>query len=227
MRFRPLPVMTIISGISFAILVLFGNWQWDRYQSKRDGAGGEVEWAELSGTPLAETYRIVYAYAGGRSAWRLVVGYDTVEGLVFVPLTLAFDVNPPARAVLPEPLPLRIRGLWRKPRAAGPFDAPGSPEERIFYTLDPGRLASGLEPDLAGRVLPHVFEPEFLISTGPAGTGPVRNPMTEAEDAERLPPERHLGYALTWWGLAAALIGVYLAFHHQRGRLRFRQETGG
>ena len=31
----------------------------------------------------------------------------------------------------------------------------------------------------------------------------------------------HLGYAITWYGIACALIGVYLAFHHQAGRLTF------
>ena len=31
----------------------------------------------------------------------------------------------------------------------------------------------------------------------------------------------HLGYAVTWYGIACALIGVYLAFHHQAGRLTF------
>jgi len=31
----------------------------------------------------------------------------------------------------------------------------------------------------------------------------------------------HLSYALTWYGIALALIGVYGAFHYQAGRLRF------
>ncbi len=29
----------------------------------------------------------------------------------------------------------------------------------------------------------------------------------------------HLGYAVTWFGLAIALLGVYLAFHIREGRL--------
>jgi len=33
------------------------------------------------------------------------------------------------------------------------------------------------------------------------------------------PPAKHLGYAVTWFGLALALIGVYLALHIARGRL--------
>ena len=31
----------------------------------------------------------------------------------------------------------------------------------------------------------------------------------------------HLNYAMTWYGLALALLGVYFAYHHGQGRLRF------
>ena len=34
MMFRPLPVMTVLSLIATAILIMFGNWQWGRYQEK-------------------------------------------------------------------------------------------------------------------------------------------------------------------------------------------------
>jgi surfeit locus 1 family protein len=34
-------------------------------------------------------------------------------------------------------------------------------------------------------------------------------------------PNNHLQYALTWFGLALALIGVYLLYHRSRGRLSF------
>ena len=32
----------------------------------------------------------------------------------------------------------------------------------------------------------------------------------------------HLQYAITWFALAAALLGVYLTYHISRGRLRWR-----
>lgn len=35
-------------------------------------------------------------------------------------------------------------------------------------------------------------------------------------------PNDHLNYAMTWYGLALGLIGVYLAWHHQAGRLGFK-----
>jgi surfeit locus 1 family protein len=34
-------------------------------------------------------------------------------------------------------------------------------------------------------------------------------------------PNRHLEYALTWFGLAFALGAVYLVYHYSQGRLRF------
>ena len=49
------------------------------------------------------------------------------------------------------------------------------------------------------------------------------NPFAGAAARDPLPPERHLGYAITWWGLAAALVGVYLAYHLRAGRLVVRR----
>jgi surfeit locus 1 family protein len=33
---------------------------------------------------------------------------------------------------------------------------------------------------------------------------------------------QHLGYAVTWFGLAAALLCIWLAFHISRGRVAFK-----
>ena len=32
-------------------------------------------------------------------------------------------------------------------------------------------------------------------------------------------PNNHLSYAMTWFGLAAGLLGVYFAYHVSKGRL--------
>jgi len=37
----------------------------------------------------------------------------------------------------------------------------------------------------------------------------------------------HLSYAMTWYGIALALLGVYGAFHYQAGRLRFGGKAKG
>lgn len=224
MMFRPLPVMTVLSVIAFAILIMFGNWQWGRYAEKMSTKDLAPDWAEITGTTLPGTERIVYAYADGDAAWREVTGFETAEGILFLPLSITYSIEPPAAATAAEARTLTLRGLWHPPQRRNAFTTPDDPARGVYYTLDPQRLAASLPADLAARVIPRVFEPETLIRTDNLTSQPAPNPLLQPGDSERLPPERHFGYAITWWGLAMALVGVYLAFHHQRGRLRFRQE---
>ena len=76
---------------------------------------------------------------------------------------------------------------------------PNQPGQGLWYWRDIGAMAASLgAPDPA---------PTFLMLERPApqGIGPV--PAAVPVDI----PNNHLGYALTWFGLAATLLGVYLA----------------
>ena len=69
-----------------------------------------------------------------------------------------------------------------------------------------------------------VVEPDKMRVVLGADMSRVRtaeNPYATLTGRDPLPPERHFGYALTWWGMALGLIGVYIAFHRSQGRLRF------
>ena len=57
-------------------------------------------------------------------------------------------------------------------------------------------------------------ERRLFASAVAAGTS-----VTRAADA--MPPARHLGYALTWYGLALVLLAIYFAYHISVGRLAF------
>lgn len=225
MMFRPLPVMTVLSVICFAILIMFGNWQWARYEQKMSMKGVEPEWAEITGKILPGTELLVYAYADGDAAWRQVTGFETEGGILFLPRTISYAIDPPSVVTATDAETLTLRGLWHPPQRRNAFTTPDAPEEGVYYTLDPETLAASLPADVAARVIPRVFEPESLMRTDYPAPQAVPNPLLMPGDSARLPPERHFGYAITWWGLAMALIGVYLAFHHQRGRLRFRREN--
>ncbi|MFN3608554.1 MAG: SURF1 family protein [Hyphomonas sp.] len=225
MMFRPLPVMTVLSVICFAILIMFGNWQWARYEEKMALKGVEPDWAEITGKTLPGTEQTVYAYADGDAAWRQVTGFETAEGILFLPLTISYTIEPPSVVTATEAETLTLRGLWHPPQQRNAFTTPDAPEAGVYYALDPETLAAALPADLAARVIPRVFEPETLMRTDYPVPQPVANPLLMPGDSARLPPERHFGYAITWWGLAMALVGVYLAFHYQRGRLRFRRES--
>jgi surfeit locus 1 family protein len=64
---------------------------------------------------------------------------------------------------------------------------------------------------------------DYYVATNYVGEDgrPIPNPFSRESTADPLPPQRHLGYAVTWWGLALVLVGVYLAYHISVGRLAF------
>ncbi|MEO0982172.1 MAG: SURF1 family cytochrome oxidase biogenesis protein [Pseudomonadota bacterium] len=223
MRFQPLPVMTVVTVVSLVILGMLGQWQWARYQDKTaradapplvfDGVSYEID------APPGAQAQLVYGLVGGGPVWRRyaparpVGGGDLVMALVDV-------------VAETEPAPLALDGLGVLDRASRSFERPVSrgsfaladrPEENIWHTFDAAAMAAQYGVDAAGPVLAN--EPQTITVNG----RPTLNPFASPEPEDPLPPARHLGYALTWWGIGAGLIGVYLVYHHSRGRLRFRR----
>lgn len=103
---------------------------------------------------------------------------------------------------------VRIEGLMRRaePRGSSPGDEPSKGQ---FFVRDPLVLAAafGLE---AARVAP------YTIDAGAGATPPSGLP--QAGETRVSFENRHLGYAITWYGLALAAIGVFAAFARQRLR---------
>ncbi|MEN5083631.1 SURF1 family cytochrome oxidase biogenesis protein [Bosea sp. TWI1241] len=96
-----------------------------------------------------------------------------------------------------------IVGFLRAPEARGSFTPADLPERREFYTRDPAGIAASLG---LGAVAPFYLEAERQGDglTPPAGVDP-------RELIARI-PDNHLQYALTWYGLALTLIGVFVAY---------------
>jgi surfeit locus 1 family protein len=87
---------------------------------------------------------------------------------------------------------------------------PGADErERTWYWRDPEGIAQAL--GVAIRA------PLVIVADQPANPGGVPRFTGYRVDI----PNNHLQYALTWFGLALTLVGVYLAYHVRNGRLRF------
>jgi surfeit locus 1 family protein len=96
----------------------------------------------------------------------------------------------------PETRP--VVGVLRR-GGAGSALAPVRRRGQEWFSRDVGGIAAALHaPDPA----PVFF---MLESPRPEGFGPLPAPIPSDI------PNNHLGYALTWFGLAAGLIGVYLA----------------
>jgi surfeit locus 1 family protein len=96
--------------------------------------------------------------------------------------------------------PVTITGYIRAPDAPGWLSATDDPAAGHFYTLDPARIAAWLGVRDA--------QPFTLVAMGkPARlNGPV------PADALPRPPNNHLQYAFTWFGLAAALVAVFVSW---------------
>ena len=104
----------------------------------------------------------------------------------------------PDGAVLPPGGDASIEGYIRSPDAPGLFTPNDDLATRHFYTLDPARIGAALG---LARVAPFT-----LVAMGP-GTG-----VPAAATALPRPPNDHLNYALTWFGLALSLLAVFAAY---------------
>lgn len=225
MSFRPLPVMTVLTLAGLVILVMLGNWQYERFTDKRFTVPAQrLPTEEIAGTvPDLGEVRVqhVYGLADSEPIWRR-----------YVPLTL--DGTNETVLVMrdatggPRPVPMRLAAGERVEARGRLFErdsrvsARNRPELDTWYVFDLVGLRKnyGLGPNVV-----RVAEPERIIIRNAddlTRTRQTDNPYGAPQPIDDLPPERHFGYAITWWGLAVALFVMYLVFHASQGRLSFR-----
>jgi surfeit locus 1 family protein len=219
---------------AFAVLVGLGTWQVQRLHWKQDllarvsarvneapvalpPAGWTdlnlSEWeyrpVEVDGTFRHDLETRVYTLLtepkgplSGPGYW-IMTPLETGEGRVlinrgFVPLE---NDKPVAR---PEGL-TTVRGLLRAPEGRNLFTPDDEPQKRVFYARDPAPISNALGIPLA----------PFTIDARETPEGG----LPQAGETRLNFPNRHLEYALTWYGLAVVLLGVFAAFTlSRRGR---------
>jgi surfeit locus 1 family protein len=100
----------------------------------------------------------------------------------------------------------RVTGLLRAPEQANYFTPANDPSKNAWYRRDPAGIARAFDlTDVA----------PFMLDA----TGEYRPDMLPQPNETKLTfSNNHLGYALTWYGLACTLIGVFSAFAWQRLR---------
>ena len=229
MTFRPMPILTLLSVISLGILILLGNWQYQRYSDKIDRS------SEIAAEDLPERIEVqldrtlpanvqhVYGFADSEPIWRRyapgrVVGTGEPV-LAMIEATGGPSSVPAPLSSLPETI-FYDGILAQKSATTSAFNAKDNPEQDEWYSMAPDRIWNNLGLDGS----PLVAEPIIMTVRNAADLGQSRltpNPYAYSKPLDPLPPERHFGYALTWWGMALGLIGVYVALHRARGRLKF------
>lgn len=236
---RGLLLPGLFAAIGFAILIGLGFWQLERRVWKEELIAhvetrtraapvpipAEADWPKLDAA--RDEYWVVTASGTFRHDREALIhtvlseprGRFSGPGYwVFTPLKLAngaiIIVN---RGFVPADRrsaasrregqvegPVTVTGLLRMPEIPNWFTPANDPARGEWYRRDPQAIAAafGLK-----RVAPFIIDADATQNPGglPAG-GETRLSF----------PNNHLGYAITWFGLAAALAGVFGAFAWQR-----------
>lgn len=221
-RFRPLLVMTLFSVVALVILIGLGRWQWDRYQQKLAAADEPVaEMTIAAYQPIPDSLQFVHGVRPDthESGWRVFAPVGYGDTTVFVDADFIAEVNPPAPEEVRFPAALRagapITGASIRPEPPGPFTPAPRPLQRAWFAVDLAAMGrnGGLE-----NVADYYIAAAYVGADGRA----TSNPFATAPGVDPMPPARHLGYALTWYGLALVLVAIYFAYHISVGRLSIR-----
>lgn len=238
-RWRDLVVPGSATAVVTAILVSLGTWQVHRLAWKldliatvesrthlapidapsleatrgRDMADLDYRPVRLAGRFLPGIEAHVAAMLGeprgrfgGPGVW-VMAPLERPDGSIvwvnrgFVPNGAA-DVAAPSGNV-------EIEGLLRRPEPRGAFVPADDRARNMWFVRDPAILTAGLGLDPA-RAAPFTVD-AAASSTPPGG-------LPQAGETRLSFENNHLGYILTWYGLAATCVGVFVVW--ARGRLR-------
>lgn len=229
MTFRPMPVLTVLSLISLVILLMLGSWQYRRYAEKIDGPVQAEAEAAVSALEIEidrshpGNIQQVYGFADSEPLWRRYAPGRVVPSgePVLVMVEATGGATPVGDLIADLPDRIEFDGILAgRDDSRSAFNAEDNPDQDQWYSMSPGRIWRHL--GLEG--VPLVAEPVIMTVRNSADLNQSRltpNPYAYSKPIDPLPPERHFGYALTWWGMALGLIGVYVALHRARGRLNF------
>ena len=239
MTFRPYPGFTLFAALMIAFLCGLGVWQVQRLHWKLDliariqagltaparpfatvwsGAQGDFSALDYKKVVLRGHFlnaQEVYFFAtgsGGVPDYHVLTPFVTMAGTVLVDRGAV-----PAERLLPDTRKagqpqgdVAVTGILRKPDAPTLFTPPPDKIRRVTYTRHPDTVA-------AAFALPPLL-PMFLEADATPNPGGWPKGGQTVIDL----PNNHLSYAVTWFGLAAGMFGVWLAYHISKGRLAWK-----
>ena len=219
--------MTVCVVLSLVILAMLGNWQWQRYGEKQEAVSTAVAWEPLFGTASHGDVFFVSTILNGRSAWKHVSLFEDTErgGYVLATHFITFQITPPEAESLPTVDEFDSEdGVFLIPSKPGAITP--KPDGNTYFAYDLEAIRARLPASLAASLRPEIYEPRLITVRDDVGDiGEIENPYADPKLADPLPPARHLGYALTWWGMAIGLLIIYLVYHIGVGRLKFGKKA--
>ena len=244
-RFRRVGLVwpTALSVVGVVVLAGLGTWQMQRKQWKEGLIAKIAARVGADPVPLAEAVRrwrqagdIEYLHVVARGRFHhdkeRYLYAPATSGLgwhVYTPLELApqrilwvnrgfvpDDRKAPLTRMAGElPGEVEVRGLARAPVHKGLFTPDNDFAHNLWYWPDSAAMTASAFAGQRLESVPFVVDADAL----PAVPGGLPQGGVTRIDL----PNRHLEYALTWYGLGLTLIGVYVAF--AVGRLRPARPT--
>jgi len=240
MYFRPFFWLTFFSVPSLAVLLMLGFWQLDRLAWKTELIESFNERANAPAMALPDqtadisqlefrnldlTGRFLHEkelYLTGRTyegnaGFHVVTPFRTSDGKVILVnrgwVSEAYR-EPETRLFSVKDEQVSPRAVLRLPQQKGYFVPENDPANGFWFTLKPDEMTAFLElNDAAGTYYAD------QVRTGEVLTLPI------AAETRIEVRNTHLNYALTWFGVALSLIGVYIAYHVNAGRLGLKRRA--
>ena len=228
--------MTLSTLPALLVLVALGFWQVQRLHEKEALLTALEQRMKAPEAPLADVLRLpltemewrrvqargrflhdkeAYVYA---TEFDLGMGVHVLTPLVtpdngvvlvdrgFVPLA---SKPPETRAAGQVPGGVTVSGLVRLEGERNAFTPDADERQRIWYWRDIHGIAQVQGVTLAAPIV--------IVADQPANPGGLPRFPGYRVDI----PNNHLQYAVTWFGLALTLVGIYLVYHVRNGRLSF------
>jgi surfeit locus 1 family protein len=232
-RFAPGLWATAATLLALVALVALGTWQLERLAWKRDLIATRAAQLAAPAALLPATasdwrawdFRPAIVQGEFRHQLEQLFGVAAIDGRVghhaLTPLIRpdgvavlidrgwvpADQAHPAARRAGQLKGPVRIVGIarYRGEDRPGWFTPDNRPEQSLWYWYD----VPALERTLGLPLLPVVVEAD--ATPNPGGLPLARRTRTELSN-------NHLQYAITWYGLAAGLLLIWVSFGLARGR---------
>ena len=226
--FLALPVLALLLGL--------GSWQLQRLAWKN---GILAELAAAQALPPAEAGPAATPWSPITATGRLRPGAEAFLGLEVRGTALGGTLvavldreNAPPLLVLrgwapfeggrierPQG-PVTLTGYARPADRRNPFAPEPDPVARRFYTFEPARIAAALgAPDALPYALVAVRPGRAAQSGFGAAPAPARAELPDPALGVPAPNNPHLGYALTWFGLAIGWAAIFALWATRRLRL--------
>ena len=238
MSFRPLLWPTLVAIPALITLLMLGTWQVNRLQWKTalieefqarstaqavypafDGVPIEFQRVSLDGRFLHdETVYLTGRTYEGNAGFHVITAFEASTGdLFFVNRGWVSEAyrEPESRPFSMSEDVFALEGIVRLAQRQGQFVPDNEPERGFWFTMKPDEVGAFLELPAAEQR----FYIDAIRQEGEELTLPI------AAEIKIEVRNSHLNYAITWYGIALSLIGVYFAYHHSVGRLQFGKKA--